>query len=131
VLGSLAIIFYAIPALWPAVGAVQQTLRLLVMLAAAGGLTYTGARMVGTDAPKGLRAGVAAGCFAILVSLLVARMVGGWLEVAMATNSSPVGLALVGFLALGLIVFFASLFFRASAEKSLIALEDQGWFSMT
>lgn len=138
VLGSLAVIFYALPALWKSAvspvltgnpeSPVDIALRVLVMIAAAVGLGILGRRLAGPRPPHGLRAGIFTGVLGIFVAGWIAVAVGGLLQRGLGADS-PLGLGLMAVLFVGLLVLTGVLFFRPGFNRGLIAFEDQGWFT--
>lgn len=134
VLASLVVIFYGIPALWSTLpgsdgSAVAMALRIVVMVLAGTGATYLGQRLLGENPPQGLRAGVFAAVVGAFVILLILRNVGGMLEGVI--QNSTLGLSILGGLGVVLLSGLAMLFFKPRCESMLVALEAQGWFSMT
>lgn len=141
VLGSLAIIFYAVPRLWDLLisplitskpgSAVDASLMMVVMFAAAVGLVYLGQRLVGPNPPHGQRAGIFAGVVGVLFVGWLVRVLGGALEASLGTGSAALGLGIMGLAAVVLLGLLASLFFRPAFDARLVHLEDQGWFTAT
>ena len=141
VIVSLGIVFAVLPYLWRTAtgltGIGGDVLLGLIMVAVATGLAVLGARLIGPKQPAGARAGIFAGIVLFLVVLLLTRWASLWLEYGVYNNhlfgaSGPtVGLALTGLIGLALLAGEVYLFFRPEAEKWLIRLEGQGWFSAT
>src|SRR5262249_60301985 len=71
-LGTLGIVFYLLPSLWPAEGPVWITVRGLVQLAVLGGLIVFGTRLLGPKTILGVRAGIFVGLVGVLLILLLA-----------------------------------------------------------
>jgi preprotein translocase SecE subunit len=130
VLAALAVVLYAVPAVWkdfvaPAFGASTMpsgALRFVVQLAAFFGLVWFGLKLAGAAPPKGVRGGVFLMIAAAVAIFLLARAFAVGIE---GTAGQAVGAA-VG---LGL-VFLAGRFFTGRAgERWMVGLEEQGWFS--
>ncbi|TMQ30782.1 MAG: hypothetical protein E6K70_23665 [Planctomycetota bacterium] len=144
VLVSLALVFYVIPTLWSAivspalasVSAIDKTLLILVMLAAAAGLAYGGVRFVGPAPMHGQKAGIAVGLAMLLGIGLVTEWVGSICERLIynthmfASSGVTVGVVVTALVGVALLVFCVQLFFRPGFERWLRILEDQGWFSL-
>ncbi len=136
--GSLVVVFGAVPWLWSQVPTlinpfVGGTLMMLVMIGAAVGLGWLGARLAGAELPHGLKAGIFLSGLSLVVILLVTWTVGIIFESIL---SRWEGLGIIGALitvavGLGLLYLFGRWFFRPGTEETLIAVEDQGWFSAT
>ena len=139
VIVSLGIVFAVLPYVWRTVtgltGIGGDVLLGLIMVAAATGLAVLGARLIGPKQPAGARAGIFAAIVLFLVVLLLTRWASLWLEYGVYNNhlfgpsGQTVGLALTGLIGLALLVGEIYLFFRPEAEKWLIRLEAQGWFT--
>jgi preprotein translocase SecE subunit len=143
VLGTIGVVFYAVPAAWdallgPSIAAamgsfVNVALKLLAMAGAATGLVILAFRMVGPSPAKGLRAGTG---IAIISLLFIGwlTLIFGWILQAIIGSSDAVyipGLAATGAVGLGLLYLFLRMFFRPSFEDTLGSIEEQGWFSAT
>lgn len=140
VLGSIAVVFYAIPGLWAAapmaetLGAfVSAGLLVLVMVVAAGVLAFGAYRLVGPNPPHGLKAGVGVTILGLFGIALVTWVVGAILESALPESGvwPSVGLAAMAATGLALLYFGVRAFFRPKFEETLTTIEDQGWFSWT
>jgi len=144
VLVSLALVFYVIPTPWSAivspalagVSAIDKTLLILVMLAAAAGLAYGGVRFVGPAPMHGQKAGIAVGLAMLLGIGLVTEWVGSICERLIynthmfASSGVTVGVVVTALVGVALLVLCIQLFFRPGFERWLRILEDQGWFSL-
>jgi preprotein translocase SecE subunit len=129
VVAAVAVVFYAVPALWaehvsPRLGGfsfVDIALRVLVQAAAAVGLWWFGRSLAGPNPPKGVRGGIfLVISWAIAIFFLV-RAVGLNVE----GPAGQIAMAVVG----ALLVFLAFRFFTGSrGERWMVALEEQGWF---
>jgi preprotein translocase SecE subunit len=139
VLGCLAII-YSIPVAWgevlsPAlVGAagvfVDAALRLLLTLGVAVVLVLLGRRLIGSNAPHGIRAGICVGIIGVLVIGLFTRAIGAMLERNLGENGAIVGIALTLVIGVALLAAGGMALFRSGVERWLMQVEDQGWFSV-
>jgi preprotein translocase SecE subunit len=140
VVASLAIIFGVLPYVWQAAtgwtGIASGVVLGLVMTAVAAALAVLGARLFGPHRPAGARAGVFAGVVGFVLVLLLTRWVSLWVEYWIYANhwlgdSPKVGLAITGAVGAAMLVGLGYLFFRPEADKWLVRLESQGWFSAT
>ncbi|CAN5178254.1 hypothetical protein BH10PLA2_BH10PLA2_09360 [soil metagenome] len=142
VLACLALLFYAVPRIWTAtitpfflpvgqdVSAVDRALLAIALVVIAGGLLVLGKKLAGDPQPVGLRAGVFLGVVGVLAVILLVRMIGGAVE-ATGRVGQPAGQIFVAVLAGILLVGVGYLFFRPATAKTLVALEEQGWFQAT
>ncbi len=134
VLGSLGIIFYALPRLWDSFTlghpAVQMALQIITMLAAAGALAYGAWRLVGTQPPRGLAAGVFFGVVGVLVIGLFTAWVGSVIQRSAPGLNEATGLAIVAAVFVVLLALAAFSYFRPKVDAWLVRTEEQGWFSM-
>jgi len=143
VLGSLGVVFYALPALWSASVArpitqslgsfINAGLLVVVMLAAAVGLVVLGGRLVGPKPAHGLRAGIGIGIVSLLLIGWTTWLFGLILENTIFTGDGTrmIGLLITAALGLGLVFLFLRMFLRPSFEATLGQIEEQGWFSRT
>lgn len=138
VLGSLGIVFYAVPALWSALGLeamlnpfVVAGLQVLAMVAAAGALLILAVRLVGPNPPAGLRAGVGVGFLGLIALVGVTWIVGAILEASLPEKWHMLGAGVS--IAVGAALFYYAVraFFRPEFEQTLVAIDEQGWFSRT
>jgi preprotein translocase SecE subunit len=142
VLASIAVLFYAIPGLWTAyasgpvtaaVGSFMDAgLLVLVMAAAAVGLGLVGLRLAGRHPPHGLRAGIFFGTVGVLAIAFVTLAIGAILEGSpwfRGETGRSVGLGVMAAVGLALLVVGGRYFMRPEAERWLIQVEDQGWFT--
>lgn len=134
VLGSLGIIFYALPRLWDSFTlghpAVQTSLLILAMLAVAGALGYGAWRLVGTQPPRGLAAGVFFGVVGFVVIGLITAWVGSIIERSAPGLNQTTGLAITGAVGVVLLALGAVAYFRPKVDGWLVQTEEQGWFTM-
>jgi preprotein translocase SecE subunit len=140
-LGSLGIVFYAIPVAWevsvtpwlePAIGPpVSITLRILAMLAAGFGLTVAGTRFIGKEPVHGLRPGIVVAAVIVLLAVAIACAIGTWMEARAGDGGNIPGLAVTLAVGLGLLGLGGWWLKSPRAERLLIQIEDQGWFSTT
>jgi preprotein translocase SecE subunit len=141
VLGSIGIIFYAIPALWSSGlhATLEQALNpffsLALQLLAMGGaalvLGFVGARLAGPHPPQGLRAGVALSILGLLGIAFTTWVFGLILQALFPEGEfwNLLGLSLEGACGIGLLYLGSRTFFRPSFEETLTTVEAQGWFS--
>ncbi len=139
VLGSLGIVFYALPALWdvtvfawlPQYGFVAGAALILAMVLVAAGLVYLGMRLAGPQPPHGLRAGIVAGVVGVIVIGLVTIAIGHMIQDSNWTNvnNPTVGLPLTAAIGVALLALAVRGLFTPTAEGWLVQVEDQGWFS--
>jgi preprotein translocase SecE subunit len=137
-IGSLAIVFYAIPALWERTlsgqiggGAVDVALRILVMIAAGAGLLVLGRKLAGATPPHGLRAGIALVFLALLAIGLITSGLGNSLEARFGEANPPLAMGITAIVGLGLLAFTGMYLVRPGFDHLAIQLEDQGWFTAT
>lgn len=142
VLGSIGVVFYAIPWVWGTIfgpghelvnSFVDGALLLLAMLGGAVGLIWLGGKRVHFDPPHGMRAGVFVVCVSLFVIALAAWCVGALLEAYVLKDESMrvVGLAVMLAVAVGLGFLGLRRFLQPSMEETLTTLEDQGWFNLS
>lgn len=135
-LGSLGIVFYAIPNLWqqtitPALkdlSFVNYTLLVLAMLAAIYVLVRLGMQMLAANPPHGWKAGVALGFVGLLVITLLTVGVGSLVQ-SFGADQATFGVPIMLAVGAGLLFLLFRALFRSGAEKTLIQIEDQGWFT--
>jgi preprotein translocase SecE subunit len=138
VLAALALIFWALPALWaaavrPLFGAFDYAagaLKILVMAVAAIAVIAWGARRLAQHPLRGLRAGIFVGCCAVLVIVLFISAIGPFLEASLGQDSATIGRVLVVAIAAGLLLLLAYGYTRPGIEKLLVRFEEQGWFDV-
>ncbi len=133
VLVSLGIVFPLLGWVWWLNGLTSTgwfLLQAAVALVLAVVLAVVGGRLLARKALPGLRAGVALGSAGVLLILLIAVWVGGYLDDALFAQGmgSWVGVGLTVALAVALLVLGGMYFFTPKTEKALVLLEDQGWF---
>jgi preprotein translocase SecE subunit len=134
VLGTLYVVFYALPWLWgefvelPVSSFVNVALLLGAMLATAAGLGYVGRRLL-AHPPHGLRAGIAVGIALLFFAVLITQAVGMTLENM--EVPAMIGAGITGAVGVLCLFFLLRAYFRPGFEKWLGRFEDQGWFSLT
>jgi preprotein translocase SecE subunit len=139
VLGAIALVFYAIPALWAQSVAqvlnpfMSGALLVVAMIGAAAGLGWLGLRLVHYEPAHGLKGGIFVAFGGLVGVALTAWIVGVFFEWALSrwAGAWPVGAIISLASGLGLLFLFARWFFRPETEETLIGIEDQGWFSTT
>jgi preprotein translocase SecE subunit len=129
VLASLAVVLYAVPALWeqfvsPALGNNKPAdwfLWCLAEFAAAAGLIWFGHSLAGANPPKGIRGGV----FLIVLAVVII----GFFVFAFGTTFEGVG-GQVFTIIVGIALVFGAfkLFTSLRGERWMVSLEEQGWF---
>ena len=129
VLASLAVVLYAVPALWTQlVGSslagyslLEVGLKLTLELAAIAGLVWFGMSLAGSNPPKGLRGGI----FMIVAAAALIFFVTS--AVAAGTNGVP-GQIATAVVAGGLLFGAFKLLTSTRGEGWMVAIEEQGWF---
>ncbi len=114
---------------WPEPSAVIVTLMIVLIAAAAVGLSFVGARLYQANHKPGLCAGVFLGLVALLVVAEVVSAVGTLLEYG--GSPSGVGIGVMGAVAVALIGGLGYLASRPQFDGWLVTVEEQGWFSFT
>lgn len=142
-MACLAIIFKLLPGLWwssweslglgksPIVGG---TLLIIVCAGVALFLLALGGRLLGPQVPTGVRAGIFVGFVGLLVAVLLARWASIWVEHWVYTNRllDPNAGAIVSACVGGaLVLLWLWAFTRPGTQKSIVHLEEAGWFSAT
>jgi len=146
VIGCLGIVFYLLPSLWWPVWEGLDLARYqfvggsilgILMLAAGVGLLYVGSRLMGPRAPVGIRAGVFVGLVGLLLVVLLTRWASLWIEHWVYVDrwfgdtGPSTGRIVVGVVGVVLLLGFVWLFTRPRTQRSIIVLEEGGWFSAT
>lgn len=132
VIGCLGVVFQLLPVVWwNGLGLSQSSLLawagLLVLEAGAiVGLTVVGVRLMGSNPPHGLRAGIFAGLVGVLIIGFLTWAIGMILE---SFTPDTVGLLVTVVVGVVLLAGYGYLFFVPKFEQGLMQLEDQGWFS--
>jgi preprotein translocase SecE subunit len=131
VVGSIAVVFHALPALWWELTAdlnkfVAGSLLFMVVLAAAAGALALGLVLLHRHPIHGLRAGIFVGLVGLLIIGWIATSLGGLLETRELTET--VGLVATAVPAAGLLLLLVWLYFRPGFGRWLGRVEDQGWF---
>lgn len=138
VLGSLALVFGVLPALWaatvsgPIAGSigpfVDAALLILVMLAAAVGLSVLGQRLIGPSPAPGVKAGTFFTIVGLLAVGFATLIVGNILQVRLGPDSG-LGLAITLAVGAGLLLLGFVGLVHPAYRKFLLQVEAQGWFS--
>jgi preprotein translocase SecE subunit len=132
---SLGVVFKLLPSLWGTPSGFQSGVLLaLVMVGALAGLAYLGARLLGDNPPRGVRAGIFLAFVGLLGILLLTRWVSTWFESWVydsAWMSPVVGISCTAVFGLLLLYWYFRWFLRPTTEKTLTNFESQGWFSAT
>jgi preprotein translocase SecE subunit len=140
VLGTIGIVFFGLPQLWAGLEtsfagihlntAVQTAFLILAMVFVGGALIYAGLRLVGSQPPHGLAAGIFIGAIEVVAIGLLACALGSLFAEWFGTDSF-LGPALTIIAGFALLVGAIVCFFRPGFERFVIQVEDQGWFTMT
>jgi preprotein translocase SecE subunit len=139
-LGSLAIVFGALPALWwngfkvPADSFTGTALLGLAMVVVFGALAFVGLRLLGPHPTPGTKAGIFVGLVGILIVVLLTRWISTWVENRSFLDgwfSPTTGAIICAVVGLGLLLVFLRWFLRPKTEKMLVRFENQGWFTAT
>jgi preprotein translocase SecE subunit len=139
VLAAVGIVYNAIPAVWaqtvaPVLNPIMSGFLMVVaMIVAAGGLGWLGLRLVSYQPAHGLKGGIFVAFIGLAGIALSTWLVGEFFEWALShwPNAWPVGAVITVAAGLAQLYFFFRWFFQPQTEESLIAFEDQGWFSAT
>src|SRR5262245_47993826 len=132
IVGSIAVVFHAIPALWWQLVADQMnkfvagSLLFMIVMTAAAAAVALGLVLLHRNPIHGLRAGIFVGLVGLLLIGWVATALGGWLETRELTEA--VGITTTAVVAGGLAFLLAWLYFRPGFDRWLGRVEDQGWF---
>jgi preprotein translocase SecE subunit len=136
VLAGIAVIFYALPALWwdwlhwPQT-AVTGALLILAMVVAAGVWAFGAIRLGGAQMPAGARAGTFFGILEFVVIGLVTCGIGNWIEASTFGQSQPMlGLGVTVLIGLALLAVAVRYYFHPAFKRWLVMFEEQGWFSV-
>jgi preprotein translocase SecE subunit len=142
VLGTLWVVFLAVPQLWYTLTGFQPEnlagFALLTMIAAAvaAGLGYLGYRLLhAREHPPGARAGIFVVAVGLVLVLILTRWASLWLEYWvyfrywLGDNGATAGLALTGAVFVGLVALGVWLFLRPKTVAFLKKFEEQDWFS--
>lgn len=143
VLASIAVVFHALPYVWwnwlgMSGSAVSVSLLAVVMLAAGLGLIVGAVRLVGPTPRAGLRAGTFFGLLSLLVVATVTCWIGAVLQpyrneagelVALVDPSLGAGITLG--VAAVLLLVLGRVAVRPWFEPWLVLVEEQGWFDVS
>jgi preprotein translocase SecE subunit len=130
VLAAIAVVLYAVPALWAStIGdslasntLLEGALKLGLKVVAIGALAWFGSSLLGSNPPKGLRGGI----FLIVALVFLIFFVVCGIGTSVSGTTGQVFTAVVG----GLMIFAAfKLLTGSRGERWMIALEEQGWFT--
>jgi preprotein translocase SecE subunit len=139
-LGSLAIIFAALPALWwngfhlDRDSFTAVALLGLAMVVVFGGLAFVGGKLLGPHPAPGAKAGIFVGLVGFLIVLWLARWISTWVENRSFNDgwwSPSTGAIICAVVAIALLLLFLRWFLRPRFEKTLVRFENQGWFTAT
>lgn len=136
VLGSFAVVFYGVPALWTTTlgGPISATLgsffsgalKLVAMLAAAAGLSVLGGRLLGSHPAPGVRGGI----FFWIAGIFAAIVLSQFVSAILASNESTAAVAPWSIVAgIGLLLGLTRVPFSRGGQKMLVQFEEQGWLT--
>lgn len=126
VLATLAVVFYAVPAIWTQtvadqLGRFDVALRIVVQIGAAIALIRFGQSLAGVSPPKGIRGGIFLMISTAFAIFFIARAVGLSVE-------GSTGQVLTAAVVLGLLFGAYRLLTSPRGVGWMVALEEQGWF---
>lgn len=129
VVAAIAVVFYAVPRFWDesvapqlaGFGLVAGGARLLLQVAAFGGLLWFGRILLGNNPPKGVRGGI----FLVLVFGALVFFLWRWVAMSVEGGAGLIAGTVVAVVAL---VFVARLLAGRTGAGWMVALEEQGWF---
>ena len=128
VLAALAVVLYAVPALWrenisPNInGPADVFLRICAQLGVVLLLTKFGQTLAGANPPKGIRGGIFLMISFAITIFFIVRAVGMNIKI---DQAAMIAMAVVG----GVMLFFTfRLFTSPRGENWMVGLEEQGWF---
>jgi preprotein translocase SecE subunit len=134
VVAALAVVFFAVPALWADYVAPSLTTqlewpgflaRIAIQVAAAVGLAWFGRSLAGNNPPVGLRGGIFLLLVAAALIFIIGQTVALWAENAF---DNTVALAITGVVVVLLVFVAFRLFTSPRGERWMVSLEEQGWF---
>jgi preprotein translocase SecE subunit len=133
---GLALVFWAVPALWGAGVArlfgsltyVSGTIEIIVMLAVAGLLGRLGFRWLSSHPTPGLRAAIVINSLCLVAILVIVSAIGMRLEAIWGASDATLGVVGCIVLALALVALLIYAYLRPGTDKLLVTLEEQGWF---
>jgi len=140
---TIAVVFKLVPMLWETVWTglgggqatvVGATFLVMLELAAAAGLLYGGARLLGRAPIPGIRAGVFVGFIGLVALLLVTRWIGRLFEGYVFDShvmDPNTGAILTGVVSGALLAAMIYGFTRPWTLNKLVQLEEGGWFHAT
>jgi preprotein translocase SecE subunit len=136
VFAGLALIFWAVPALWAAglerafgsLTYVSGTIEIMVKLAVAAVLARLGFHWLSTHPIPGLRAAVVINCLGVVVILVIVSAIGARLEAIWGDSNPTLGALSCIVLALALLALLIYAYLRPGTDRLLMRLEEQGWF---
>jgi preprotein translocase SecE subunit len=130
VLAAVAVVLYAVPALWTQLVGdslssntlLEGSLKAALKIAAIGGLAWFGTSLMGSNPPRGLRGGI----FLIVALFLFTFFVVCFIGTAV---SGVPGQIFTGVIGVALVFGSFKLLTSARGERWMVGLEDQGWFT--
>ena len=129
VVAAIAVAFYAVPEFWaqtvtPALGGdlILDSTRWVVQFAVFAGLVWFGRKLLGDNAPRGVRGGI----FLVLVFAALIFFVWRWVALSVEGGAGMIAAGVVA----AVLLFLAVRFFAGrTGESWMVGLEEQGWFS--
>lgn len=130
VLAAVAVVLYAVPALWSQfVGdafagndLLEGALKVGLKIAAIAVLAWFGTSLIGSNPPKGLRGGI----FLIVALVLITFFLLCWIGTSVSGVPGQIFTAIIG----GALIFGSfKLLTSARGDRWMIGLEEQGWFT--
>src|SRR5262245_34560620 len=137
-LATIAVVFKGLPTLWwaawEAMGGGQATvvgssILAILEVAAAVGLLWGGARLLGKNPTPGVRAGVFVGFAGLLGVLLLTRWAGGWFEdyaYSSGAMEPQTGAILTGVVGVVLLIAWIYAFTRPWLQRFVLKFEEGG-----
>jgi preprotein translocase SecE subunit len=123
---------YAVPTLWeqavapvlaPLGSMVNVALRIVAQLATVGAFVWVGSLLSGTNPPRGVRGGIFLVISGLITIFFLTRAVG------LNLDDSLVSKLITAAVLVGLLVLFVRFLLSPKAERWMVGLEEQGWFS--
>jgi preprotein translocase SecE subunit len=128
VIAGVAVAAYLVPQLLDGLLAPLGTtaaflLRVVAQLATVGAFVWVGSKLSGANPPRGVRGGIFLVISGLIAIFFVTRAVG------LNVEDSPLGKVITAAVLVGLLVLFARFLVSPRAERWMLELEQQGWFS--
>lgn len=128
VIAGVAVAAYLVPQLLDGLLAPLGTsaaflLRVVAQIATVGAFVWVGSMLSGANPPLGVRGGIFLVISGLIAIFFVTRAVG------LNVEDSPLGMGIAAAVLVGLLVLFARFLVSPRAERWMLGLEQQGWFS--